>query len=501
MESSRPEPVTDLAWSADRAATFADRAVSLWVELLRGFSDGLPVARHESSAEVRAAVTMDIPDEPLSDEDLEEHLRSVVLEHSMYPGHPGFLAYISGAGTVPGVVADLLAAGLNQNTGGWRLSPAATEIELCLLGWFAERLGIEGGGGFVTSGGAAANMVGLQLARLSKAGWDVRESGLAGGPQLKVYSSTEAHVTVDRAAEIAGLGRAGVTHIAVDSDMRMDVGVLKAAIEKDLAAGHRPIAVVGTAGTTGTGSIDPLEDIAGVCDEYDLWFHVDAAYGGAAALTNSMRHLFAGLEKADSVGFDPHKWLYTPLAGACLIVRDTRILDEAFGLHASYVIEDTATTGWGADLAFMTPNFSREFSALKIWVSLLAHGWDAYERRITHDVELTRYLQLLVEAEPELKIVSPQRLSILTFRYVPADLAGDAEAESYLNELNEQIMFEIEFGGRVYPSNAVVDGRFAIRSCIVNFRTEAEELETLVAETLRIGRTKDAALRGSTVHP
>lgn len=491
--------MTDLAWSAERAVAFADRAVSLWAELLRGFQGGLPVARHETSTEVRAAVTIDIPKEPLSDEDLERHLRSLMFEHSMYPGHPGFVAYISGAGTVPGAVADLLAAGLNQNTGGWRLGPAATEIEQLLVEWFAHKLGIDGGGGFIASGGAAANMVGIQLARLSKAGWDVRKSGLAGGPQLKVYSSTETHVTVDRAAEIAGLGRAGVTQVPVDSDMRMDVSALREAIEIDLAAGHRPIAVVGTAGTTGTGSIDPLEEIADLCDAYDLWFHVDAAYGGAAALTDSMRHLFFGLERADSLGFDPHKWLYTPLAGACVIVADPRILTEAFGLHASYVVEETEKTGWGADLAFMSPSFSRHFSAFKIWISLLAHGWDAYERRIAHDVELTRYLQRLVEGEPELEIVSPQRLSIVTFRYVPADLAGDGEAEPYLNELNEQIMFEVEFGGRVYPSNAVVGGRFAIRSCIVNFRTEAEQMEALVAETLRIGRAKDANLRGTRV--
>lgn len=457
------------------------------------------MARHETSSEVRAAVTMDIPEEPLSDDELERHFRSLMLEHSMYPGHPGFVAYVSGAGTVPGAVADLLAAGLNQNAGGWRLGPGATEIEQHLVEWFAQKLGIDGGGGFITSGGAAANMVGIQLARLAKAGWDVRESGLAGGPQLKVYSSTETHVTVDRAAEIAGLGRAGVTHIPVDSEMRMDVGLLREAIEIDLAAGLRPIAVVGTAGTTGTGSIDPLDEIADLCDEFDLWFHVDAAYGGAAALTDSMRHLFSGLERADSLGFDPHKWLYTPMAGACFIVRDPRVLVDAFGVHASYVVEETETTGWGRDMAFLSPAFSRNFSAFKIWVSLLAHGWGAYQRRIAHDVELTRYLQRLVEAESELELVSPQRLSIVTFRYVPSDLAGDAEAEPYLNELNEQIMFEVEFGGLVYPSNALVDARFAIRSCIVNFRTEAGEMEALVAETLRIGRAKDVALRGNRV--
>ncbi|MCP3860906.1 MAG: aspartate aminotransferase family protein, partial [Phycisphaeraceae bacterium] len=192
-------------------------------------------------------------------DDLVDHLRRVVFQESMYPGHPGFVAYISGAGTVPGAAADLIAAGLNQNAGGWRLSPAAGEIELHLMRWFAERLGMpEGSSGYVTSGGAMANLIALTVARSRHAGWDVREAGMRAGPQLTVYVSSEVHDTVDRAVQMLGIGTAGIRHISADEDLRMDVAALRSAIDTDLSDGRRPIAVVGSAGTTGTGAIDPL---------------------------------------------------------------------------------------------------------------------------------------------------------------------------------------------------------------------------------------------------
>jgi aromatic-L-amino-acid decarboxylase len=491
----RPERVSDLNWSESQAREFVGMAAGIWTELVDRLERDLPVARGEDSKSVRTAIALDVPSHPLDLEAIEEYLRDFVFSHSMYPGHPGFLGYVSGAGTVPGAAADLVASGLNQNSGGWRLSPAATELEHHLGEWFAQKVGLpRGSGGFMVSGGAMANLVGVQLARLEKAGWDVREAGLLPGPQLVIYVSTETHVTVDRAAEISGLGRAGVRHIPTDAELRMDVDALRSTIEADLDTGHKPIAVIATAGTTATGSIDPLDQIADICEELDLWMHVDGAYGGAAAMTRDLAPLFAGIERADSVGFDPHKWLYTPIAGACVLVRDFGVLHNAFGLHASYIVEDPETTGWGQDMAFLTPNFTRPFSALKVWVSLLAHGWDAYERRIAHDVELTRYLEHLVREEPELELITPQRLSIATFRYRPTEVAADPSHDPYLNELNERIMFDLEFEGKVYPSNAVVNGRFAIRSCIVNFRTEAEQMETLVADTVRFGRLRHAEM-------
>jgi glutamate/tyrosine decarboxylase-like PLP-dependent enzyme len=264
---------------------------------------------------------------------------------------------------------------------------------------------------------------------------------------------------------------------------------LRAAIARDLRNGYKPIVVVGTAGTVATGAIDPLDEIADVCAEHGLWFHVDGAYGGVAALTDSLRPLFRGIERADSVALDPHKWLYTPHSSGAVVVRDFHAFADAFAIEPSYVHEDKESTGRGIDLFALGPQFSRGFHALKIWVSLLAHGWNAYQRRIAHDVELARYAFESAAAHPELETVGPEpALSIACFRYVPRELRGDASAEAYLNRLNERLMAELQLGGRVYPSNAVIGGTFAIRACIVNFRTEAEDIDALIGEAVERGR-------------
>ena len=495
-EVERPAPVSALDWSGDEAREIGDHALDIWMELVERMSHDLPVMRDRSAAEVSDAVALGIPKKPMPLEDLVTHLRTIVFEESMYPGHPGFLAYISGSGTVPGAAADLIAAGLNQNTGGWRLSPAATEVEQHLMRWFAKRLGMpEGSMGYVVSGGAMANLIGLTLARTRHAGWDVRSEGMRAGPQLTVYASAEVHDTVDRAAQLLGIGDVGVRHIPTDDGLRMDVEALREAIDADVASGYRPIAVVGAAGTTGTGAIDPLDDIANVCAELGLWFHVDAAYGGAAALTDSLGALFTGIERADSVAFDPHKWLYTPHASACVLVRDPDVLVDAFAVDASYIVTDDDHTGWGVDVYELSPQFSRPFGALKIWVSLLAHGWDAYEERIAHDVALASYLHRIVEKHPELEAMGDPGLSITCFRFVPADLEERQGAAEYLDLLNEKLMFDLQLGGKVFPSNAIVNGAFALRSCIVNFRTEADTMDELASEAVRLGRALDEDLR------
>jgi glutamate/tyrosine decarboxylase-like PLP-dependent enzyme len=304
--TTAPEPIRDLDWDAAKARAFADGATDIWEELLRSLPT-LPVSRRVTEAEVHAAVALDVPVEPMPKDDLLAYLRDVVLEHSMYPGHPRFYAYISGAGTVPGAVADLLAAGLNANLGGWRLSPAATEIELNLTRWFADRFGLpDTAGGLIVSGGAMANFVALKAARDRTAGWDVRRDGARDGPPLAIYESAEAHVVNDRAADMLGLGTAAVRHVAVDDSYRMRVEALRDAIKTDRDHGVRPIAVVGSGGTVATGSIDPLGEIADVCTDERLWFHVDAAYGGPAVLADDLRPQLAGIERADSIAFDPH---------------------------------------------------------------------------------------------------------------------------------------------------------------------------------------------------
>ena len=497
---SAPIPFRDLDWGPGRAREFGERVVDLWIELLARLPD-LPVSRAQTAEEVRAAVALPIPDEPMPLDDLIAHLREVTLERSMYPGNGGFMAYVLGSGAVPAAPAELLAAGLDQNLGGWRLSPAATEIEIHLMRWFAESFGLpDGSGGIMTSGGAMAAFVALKAARDARSGWNSREHGVSAGPPLGIYASSEAHVVNERAADMLGLGTRSVRSIPVDAEYRMRVDALRAAIEADLAADVRPIIVVATAGTVATGAIDPLEEIAGICEEHGLWLHVDGAYGGIAALVPSLRPAFVGLERADSIAFDPHKWLYIPPAAGAVVLRDQSRLVEAFEVHPSYVHQDRTRTRRGDDLMEYGPQFSRGFPGFKVWVSLLAYGWSAYTRRIEHDVELARYLHRLAGERPEFEAIGPEPpLSIACFRYVPPDLGDSPEREAYLDRLNERLMTEIQIDGRVFPSNAVLGGRFVLRACIVNFRTEAPHIHLLLDVAADLGARLDAEMRPATL--
>jgi glutamate/tyrosine decarboxylase-like PLP-dependent enzyme len=481
--ADRPAPVTDLAWSPQQAEDFGTRVLALWTELLERLPE-LPVTREHTPAEAGPALALPVPEDPMAVEDLVAHLRELTFEHSLHMGHPAFFAYICGAGTVPGAATELLAAGLNPCLGGYRLGPGAAEIELHLTRWLAGRFGLPGGaGGMVMTGGAMANFVGLKCARDQRLGLGVREDGVAAYGPVAIYASEEAHVVIRRAADMLGLGAGAVRAVAIDGEQRMRVDALAAAIERDAAAGIRPLAVVATAGTTTTGSIDPLPRVADVAAAHGAWLHVDAAYGGAAVLSDELRGQLAGIERADSLAVDPHKWLYTSQSAGCVLVREFGHLSASFHADASYIWLDEAARH-GIDFAMHGPQFSRGFAALKVWVSLLAHGRAAYGRRIAHDAALARYLGELVTEHPDFELMCPPRLSICCFRYRPRDWEGGEEA---LDRLNERLMTAIHVDGRVYCSNAVIDGRFGLRACIVNFRTEAEDVERLLDVAAELG--------------
>ncbi|HVL32276.1 MAG TPA: pyridoxal-dependent decarboxylase [Actinomycetota bacterium] len=494
--TDRPRPVRDLDWSASEAAPLRDAAVDVWERLISDITR-LPIARDWAPGEVASRVRLDVPREPLPVEQLRAHLEDVAFETSVYPGHPRFMGYITGAGTVPGALGDLVAAALNQNVGGWRLSPAATEIEHHLTTWFARRFGLPASaGGIIVSGGSMANFTCLKVARDTRAEWDVRAMGVPAGPPLAIYASTETHAVVRRAADALGLGMDAVRCLPVDDVFRLRIEPLRAAIKADRAAGIRPLAVVASAGTVATGAIDPLEQIADVCAREGVWFHVDASYGGPACFTDELRPQFAGIERADSIAFDPHKWMYTPHSGGCAVLRDFSLAKQSFHVDASYTVEDRERTASTFDFGSHGMQWSRGFAALKIWLSLLAHGTDAYERRIAHDAELARYMGARVEARTNLELVTPVSLSICCFRYVPSGLplSGDAR-EHYLDELNARTMTEVQLDGRAYCSNAMIGERFVLRACIVNFRTEAEDVDALLDVVCEIGGRVDAAMR------
>lgn len=465
---------------------------------------GRPLTTGESPAQIRAHLHADAV-LPESGEDADALLPAaadLLFDHSLFNGHPRFFGYITAPPAHVGILGDMLAAAVNPNVGAWKLSPVASEIEAQCVRWIAELLGFPTTcGGLMVSGGNMANFVGFFAARAAAADWDVRRLGLQDGAarRLRVYASAETHTWIQKAADLGGLGTDSIRWIPVDRQLRMDLDALRRSVDGDLAAGDQPMAVVGTAGSVSTGVVDPLDELAGLCAEYGIWFHVDGAYGGFAAMVPDQASLFTGIEHADSIAVDPHKWLYAPLEAGCALVRLPDRLRQAFAYSPPYYhfgIEANNYNEFG-------PQNSRGFRALKVWLALRQAGRSGYVRMISDDITLSRRLHAAVEAHPELEPFT-QALSINTFRFVPADLKArtqEAGVSRYLDTLNRELLARLEAGGEAFVSNAVVDGRFALRACIVNFNTETHDVDAMPSIIVRIGRSADVALRQNELVP
>jgi len=484
-----------LAMTPDEFKAAGHRLVDLIAERLAGIPRG-PVTRGESVAEVRAVAgaAQPLPEQPEDAAALVERAAAMLFDHSLFNGHPRFFGYITSSPAPIGMLGDLLAAALNQNVGAWKLAPLATEIEAQTIRWIAEFIGFPATcGGLLVSGGNMANIVCLLAARAAKAP-GVRESGVAAaGARLLAYASAETHTWIQKAADLSGLGTSAIRWIPVDDRQRMDVAALRTQIEQDRRDGHRPFLVVGTAGSVSTGAIDPLGGIAAVCREYDLWFHVDGAYGALAAQMPDVPDDLRELTHADSVAVDPHKWLYTPLEAGCVLVRDPAALRAAFSYHPAYYHFDEDAVNY-FDYG---PQNSRGFRALKVWLALRQVGRAGYRQMIGDDMRLARRLYQLMDAHADFEAAS-QSLSITTFRYVPPDLRarlGIAAVETYLDRLNQVLLTRLEQSGEAFLSNAIVGGRFMLRACIVNFHTAEEDVEALPPLLLRLGRDADAQMR------
>ena len=461
---------------------------------------GGPVTPGESPREVREALGAQAS-LPISGDDpgrLLEAAASFLFDHSLFIGHPRFYGFITSSPAPIGALADLLAASVNPNVGGYNLSPAATEIERQTVRWIAELLGYPPEcGGVLVSGGNMANFVGFLAARRAKAPWDVRSQGIAAGEKkLRVYTSAETHTWVQKAADLFGLGTDSIRWIGTGTDLRMDTAALRSRIEADRAAGDLPFIVIGAAGTVSTGAIDPLPEIAAIAREHDLWFHVDGAYGGfAAALPDAPADL-KGLSLADSVAVDPHKWLYAPLEAGCVLVRDPRALHDTFTFHPPYYHMEEYDEEPAVNFHEWGPQNSRGFRALKVWLALKQVGREGYERMLSDDISLARKMFDYVGQEPELEPLTCA-LSIATFRYVPSDVTpGTPEGEDYLNRLNSELCEHMQTGGEAFVSNAVIDGKFALRACIVNFRTSSSDVRALPGTVVRAGRALHQQMQG-----
>jgi glutamate/tyrosine decarboxylase-like PLP-dependent enzyme len=340
----------------------------------------------------------------------------------------------------------------------------------------------------MVSGGNMANLVCFWAARAARAGWDVRQEGSGGArPRLRVYASAETHTWIHKAADLSGLGTASIRWIPTDAAQRQDVDALRRMLVEDAAAGDRPLLVVGTAGTVSTGAVDPLPAIAAVCREHDVWFHIDGAYGGFAAGVPGAPDDLAGIGLADSVAVDPHKWLYAPLEAGCALVRDPAHLRAAFAYHPPYYHFAEQVTNY-VDFG---PQNSRGFRALKVWLALRQAGAAGYRTMMGDDMRLARALADAVRRTPELELLT-QSLSITTFRYVPSALAataGDPATAARLDAINRELLDRLQRGGELFVSNALVDGRYALRACIVNFRTTDADVEAVPEIVLRVART------------
>lgn len=475
------------------------------VDQIAEFLDGLsqrPVTSGESPQTIRNLLGADIlPEHGSPANDLLDEVTDLLLDHSLFNGHPRFWGYITSSAAPIGVLADLLAAAVNPNVGAAVLSPVASEIEAQSIRWIADLIGYPRTcGGLLVSGGNMANFVCFLAARKAKVPWDLSVDGLsAGNRQLVTYVSKETHTWIDKAAELFGMGTNSVRWIVANEDHQMDIDALEKQIKADLADDHLPFLVVGTAGTVGIGATDPLPEIAVICKEYNLWFHVDGAYGAPAVGLPDASFQLKGLREADSIALDPHKWLYSPLEAGCALVRDPHHLIKTFSHKATYYNFDGLQEDPPINYFEFGLQNSRGFRALKVWLGFRQAGREGFMKMIGDDIALSQALYEAVGTHPELQAVT-QNFSITTFRFVPLKLPDDKEAvETYLNKLNEELLNHLQKSGEAFVSNAVIEGKYLLRACIVNFRTALSDVEALPEIVIRLGRKLDSEIRSKSL--
>jgi glutamate/tyrosine decarboxylase-like PLP-dependent enzyme len=442
-------------------------------ELLDGISDR-KVTGGSTVSEVRKQVAQFTFDEDQADQsELLQKVTELLYQESLFNGHPRFMGYITSSPTPIGILSDMLAASVNPNVGGWDLSPVASEIESQTIKWIAELIGYSSDcEGILVSGGNMANIVPFYVARRAKGPEDLRSKGWE-GQNYRVYCSEETHTWIQKAADLSGMGTEAIRWIAGDGQQRMDIAVLRSAIEEDLSAGYKPFMIVGTAGTVSTGALDPLREIAQLCSENDLWFHVDGAYGAPVAALENAHPDFTAIREADSVALDPHKWLYSPLEAGCVLVKHKEALSNAFGFRPAYY-DFSSEDEDPVNFYELGPQNSRGFRALKVWTSLLTAGRQGYRQLIEDDIRLTDHLKAVLDAQPDFEMHSCN-MSIATFQYLPGEDMTKEEIDAY----NRKLLKAIQRSGKLFLSNAIVNDRFVLRTCIVNFRTDVEDIEAI----------------------
>lgn len=463
----------EFAWSADEVRRVGYRVADMIADYLAGLPSR-PVFAPVPAALADAILSTPLPESGESATAVLERFLETVAPYPFGNGHPRFFGWVNSPPAVLGVFADALAAAMNPSVAGG--NHAAVWIERQVLEWFKTLTGFPATSmGLLTSGGSAAALVALTVARwraCQHRGWNVRARGLQRAaaetpPRLLVYKDAEAHACHQRAVELLGIGHEHVRVVAHDGSLRLDPRALDAMLAEDIAAGHAPVAVIASAGTVNTGAIDPLDAIADVCQRHGVWLHIDAAYGGPAILTRAYREALGPLQRADSVALDPHKWMYVPVDAGVVLVRDAAAMRDAFSFVAPYLRTDGNLHGvqgppW---LSEYGPEQTRPFRALKIWALLRYFGTDGYRAMLEHDLTTAAHLARRVRETPGYQLWEPVELSILCFRAVPPALGG---RQDDVDALNRRILADVQLGGAGFLSGTVLDERVWLRACIVN---------------------------------
>jgi aromatic-L-amino-acid decarboxylase len=427
-------------------------------------------------ADVRASFNEPLPQAPTDLSTIHEHFMRDVLPYAVGNAHPGFMGWIHGGGTVVGMLAEMLAAGLNANLGGRDQIPL--EVERQVTRWVQELFDFpKSSTGLFVTGTSMANLIGVLVARTALLGSAVRKDGLAGA-RLIAYASTSVHSCIAKAMDIVGLGTEALRLIPVDARFQMDVSALQTAIEADRVAGFIPFLVIGTAGTVDVGAVDDLQRIADVAARHNLWFHVDGALGALARLAPQIAASVQGIERADSIAFDFHKWGQVPYDAGFILVRDGALHHATFSNPATYLARGTALAGGGPWPCDFGPDLSRSFRALKTWFTIKAYGAKQLGAVIYQTCALARYLEERIGRTPELELVAPVALNIVCFRY----RCDNSDA------VNEQIVAQLQLSGICAPSTTVINGRLAIRTAIVNHRTTSDDINALIETTCALGQ-------------
>jgi glutamate/tyrosine decarboxylase-like PLP-dependent enzyme len=445
-----------------------------------------------NGAEVAREVlgTVPLPNAGSSTEDVIEEISDLLLEQSLFNGHPRFWGYVNGSASPLGALGDLLASSINANVCTWTVAPVASEIERQTVEWIGDLLNFPNdpscnSGGLLVSGGTMANITGLLAAKRARFGAEIREQGntYLGAEKSKFYTTSETHAWLEKALDMMGFGESAIHRVATDKNLRMDTQALQKSIREDLEQGFIPLAVIASAGTVSTGAIDPLVQIAEICKQHNLWFHIDGAYGAVSACVPSISNELSGIGLADSVAMDAHKWLYVPFEAGCVLLRDRQHLEDSFSHDTTYYPAMNGETTLPLAYRAQGVQTSRGFRALKVWMCLKRAGRDGYVEMIGNNIRQAQRLYKKVQEFPELEAVS-QGLSITTFRYNPPEIHD----EDVLNKLNRKILSTLQAEAWAYPSHATVDGKYLIRVCITNFRTTDQDIDQLPDKVLSIAR-------------